>query len=510
MGKYLNYVVCAVVVLIVVELAVSHSRHTRSLVNDLTGGDAQAHAAAATELIKAEQFGDAIAGEPAVSRVKVARALGDVPTGDGVKQTLALLKDTDKTARAQALETLKHIGGKNADTLAALVVGLKDGDVNVRKGTIAALSDVGGAGVTPGLGPRPDVVNAILAIMKTEADARGPGGDVLSKPRFLAEGAGAISVPALIGYLSDKDDGVRSGGADALGKIGDARGITPLVALMRNPATKPDLRRIALGAIALIADPSGEPALTEALSDPNTDNEARAQAARGLGRIATPTAVAALVKLLDDDDLKLRSASVAALTRAGQSDSVRARQSVLDDLTAALRDPRPALRLGACQALAALHAPDANAALIQTLQSNQDRADVRAAAAMALGFPDNQMAVPALLAALNDPDGGVGVAAQRSLQAVGPSAIPALLGVLPQGGPNALYAAQALGRQGTPVLPALQQALNAAPPAQQRWIAVALGEIGTAQALPLLQRIAQSRDTESAYVAQQQINRLAN
>ena len=261
---------------------------------------------------------------------------------------------------------------------------MKDGDVGVRKGAIAAFTDSGSPGVTPGIGPRPDAVKAILAIMKTEADARGPGGDALSKPRFLAQGANALSVPALIGYLSDKDDGVRNGAADALGKIGDARAVAPLVAIARDTTAKPDLRRIALGAVALIADPSGEPALTEAISDPNTDNEARAQAARGLGKIGTASAIATLVKLLDDDDLKLRSASVAALARAGQSDSVRARGSVLDNLTMALRDSRPALRLGACQALAALHAPEANAPLIQTLTSDKDHADVRAAAATAL------------------------------------------------------------------------------------------------------------------------------
>ena len=99
--------------------------------------------------------------------------------------------------------------------------------------------------------------------------------------------------------------------------------------------------------MALIADKSCEPILTEAITDTNTDNEARAQAARGLGKIATPTAIATLVKTLTDDDLKLRSAAVAALARAGQSDSVRTRQSTLKDLMAALRDPNPALKLGA-------------------------------------------------------------------------------------------------------------------------------------------------------------------
>ena len=82
MRKYLNYILFGAVVLLVVGLAVSHSRHTRSLLNDMTGSDPQAHARAATELIKAEQFSDAITGELPATRVKVARALQDLPTGD--------------------------------------------------------------------------------------------------------------------------------------------------------------------------------------------------------------------------------------------------------------------------------------------------------------------------------------------------------------------------------------------------------------------------------------------
>ena len=81
---------------------------------------------------------------------------------------------------------------------------------------------------------------------------------------------------------------------------------------------------------------------------------------------------------------------MAALARAGQSDSVRTRQSALTDLMAALRDPNPALKLGAVQALQGIHAPEANAALTEALQSTQDTPDVRAAAAVALGFPDNR------------------------------------------------------------------------------------------------------------------------
>ena len=134
--------------------------------------------------------------------------------------------------RAQALVTLKAIGAHSQETIDALVIGLKDGDVNIRKGTIAALTAPANQG---GIGPRPDVVKAVLAIIKKEGDARGPGGDVLGSTRFVtAEGANAISVPTLVSYLSEKDDGVKSGAADALGKIGDAGAVPALAAVIHN------------------------------------------------------------------------------------------------------------------------------------------------------------------------------------------------------------------------------------------------------------------------------------
>ena len=505
MRKYLNYIIFGAVVLLVVGLAVSHSRHMNSLVAELSGNDAQAHVHAANELIKAEQFGDAISGELPETRVKAARALQDVPTADGVKQTLVLLKDQDKTVRAQALETLKKIGAHSQETIDALVVGLKDGDVNVRKGTIAALT---APTEQNGIGPLPNVVQAVLAIIKKEGDARGPGGNVLSSPRFLEAGVRGISVPVLIGYLGDKDNGVRGGAADALGKIGDESAVQPLITLLNAPDTTPDLKRIATGAIALIAAPSCEPSLTEAVNNVAADNDARAQATLGLGKIATPTAIATLVHALNDDDLKLRSAAVVALARAGQSDNPAARQTALTSLTGALQDTSASVRLGAAQTLQTLHAPEANSALTQALQGNKDAPDVRAAAATALGYTDNRAGVASLIAALSDSDGSVASAAQQALTAIGPTAVPELLAVLQRGDTDALYAAEALGRQGTPALSALQQAAGTASPVAQRWIAVALGTVGTAEARPALQQLAQSPDNDVKFVAQQQLNRL--
>src|SRR5262249_31967851 len=159
------------------------------------------------------------------------------------------------------------------------------------------------------------------------------------------------------------------GATEALGKTGDPGAIPTLKEAMHKDTAQ--VRRVAIGAIALIADKSGEDALTEAITNPDDDNEARAQAAAGLGKIATPTAIATLIKTLDDTDNKLRSAPVAALARAGRATpDAPVNPQVLSTLIAALKDPRDNVRLGAAQALQTIAAPEATPALIASLQKD--------------------------------------------------------------------------------------------------------------------------------------------
>jgi HEAT repeat protein len=508
--KYLNYIIFGAVVLVVVGLAVNHSRHMRYLVDSLGSSDPQTRKAAAAELIEGEQFMDSITGEPIETRLKAAEALEVLGDDKAVTQLVAFLKDPDKPVRDRVVQALEHIGANSDKNIAALVAGLKDGDTNVRKGTITALTDL-----QNGIGPKPGVVKAIIALMQKEGGARGPGGDVLGSPKFTQNGANQESVPALIAMLKDKDEGVRSGAADALGKIGDARAVPVLKEAMHNDTAQ--VRRVAIGAIALIADKSGEDALTEAIKNPDDDNEARAQAAAGLGKIATPTAVKTLIEALNDDDLKLRSAAVAALARAARpTPNGPTEPAVMVALNASLRDPRSSVRLGTAQALQAIASPETNGALIAMLESDQgDAADpemrtaIRAAAATALGFPGNKAAVAPLIKALSDPAGDVASAAQHALSQIGPDATEALIAVIRRGDTEALYAARALADQGKSALPALQQAARENNPVSQRWAAVALGNMGLSEAQDTLQQLERSSDPDVAFVAKQQLNRMA-
>lgn len=498
--KYLNYILFGLVVLAVVFLAINRSQHLRGLVNGLTSSDPQAQKTAAAELIKEEQFMDSITGEPDATRAKAAEALEQLGNADAVKQLLNLLKDQEKSVRERAVVALEKIGANSPENLKEFVAGLKDGDGNVRKGVITALTTSEG-----GIGPKPGVVKAIVDLMKAEGGARGPGGDVLGSPLFLKGGAATEAVPLLIAQLKDKDEGVRGGATDALGKIGDRSAIPALKEAMHSDT--PQVRRIAIGAIALIADPSGEDALIEALANPDDDNDARAQAAAGLGKIANQTAIASLVKALDDDDNKLRTATVAALARAGRpTPDAKVNPEVLTALTTALRDDRDTVRLGAAQALQVIAAPEANDALIAA--THKDDPDLRQAAVTALGFADNAAAVPTLIQMLKDPDGTVSAAAADALGKIGKSADDALIALLQQGGTDAYYAAQAIAQHGADVLPALEKVASASNPVGQRWAAVALGGTGLSEARPTLQQLAQSTDPDVAYVANEQLNRL--
>lgn len=506
--KYLNYLIFGGIVVVVVGLAALHSHHMHQLVFELTHGTPSERAAAAKELITGEQFADTIAGEPPEMRAQAAVALADLNNADAVKQAVQMLKDQDKIVRDQALRTLKQIGASSTGNIKALVDGLSDSDVNVRQGVIRALTD------PDGIGPRqnPDVVQALVNELKSSSDARGPVGDVLSSKAFDPI-ANSRSVPALLALLDDKDDGVKMGAADALGKIGDPQAVPKLIALLQNPATSTKVRTTVIAAIGLIAAPSSEPVLAQAVENPSVDGEARAQAAAGLGRIASPTAVATLLHALTDYDLNLRSAAISALAEAGRpGETSPPNPAVVQQLLQALSNPRKEVRLGVAQALASVQDPAADAALAHLLATDKQDDDVRAAAATALGFSGNRDAIGPLVEALNDPSGTVAEAATHALGRIGVDAVPKLVSLLAKGGTTAFYASTALGEQldssqGATVLKQLTTALRSSNPTVQRWLAVAIGNTNLPEVKTILEQLAKSPNPDVAYVANQQLNR---
>ncbi len=528
MKRYLNYLIFAAVVLIVVGIAVNHSRSVRALVDTMGSPDSAARSKAALELVKSEQFSDSITGETPETRLHAVDALlslandtsvikgteKDAPDyrAQAVKQCLSLLKDTEKKVREAAVAALKKMDYSAEGNLSALIGGVGDGDSSVRKGVARVLTD------PDGIGPKKPVVEALVEKMKGDGGTRGPGGDVLGSARFLKEGAADIAVPKLLTILTEKDpkdatkfkndEGARSGAAEALGKIGDARAVQPLIDTLKTDT--PTVQRVAIGSIALIADKSGEAALIQAVKDKNADHEARLQAASGLGKIASSDAIATLIAAFDDPDLKMRSAAVTALAHAGRPTLNGPTQpQALNALIAALGSSSENIREGAANALARIAAPEADPALIAAVQNENNDPELRIAAVTALGFPHNKPAVAALIPALSDKDGDVRDVARDALVQIGPEATDALIAVMQAGRTDAFYAAQAVAQQGLPALEPLKKlAADTTHPVGQRWAAVALGDMGIADAGKPLQELAKSTDPDVAYVAQSQLARL--
>ncbi len=497
MKKYLNYIVFLVLVLGVVGLAVSHSRRIHGLVEGMNSGDKQAQANAATELIKAEQFMDAITGETVEARLKATESLEALGTPAAVKQVLPLLKDQDKKVRERAVNTLIAIGLKTPDHVKEMLPGLKDGDNNVKKGCILVFSKVG---------PQSNAIPSLVEYLKKEGDSRASVGTVLGSRLFAKESQ--TSLPLLKPYLEEKDEGVRVATVEAMGKIGDKAVISILNEKMHKDTAQ--VRRVCIGAIALIADVSGELMLTEAINNTDDDDEARSQSAVGLGKIATPTAIDTLLKALNDSDLKLRSVASASIARAGRPKADAPPVGmVLQKCIATLNTGNEITKVGVAQALQGIAAPEANTALISIASNKTLSENLRTVAILALGFPKNAGAVGALVSLLGESDTEIiGSTAQTALATIGESAAPTLIATFQKGDEATAYrSALALARIGVVVLPTLQQAAQSQNTNSQRWAAVALGEMGIAEAHPILKQLKTSSNPDVAHIAREQLYR---
>jgi hypothetical protein len=91
-------------------------------------------------------------------------------------------------------------------------------------------------------------------------------------------------VPDLITALSHKNGNVRRLAASALGKIGDARAVEPLIALLEQEE-KPQVRQYAIKALGRIGDERARPALERILTDPQEKEYNLRAARRALSRL---------------------------------------------------------------------------------------------------------------------------------------------------------------------------------------------------------------------------------
>lgn len=207
-----------------------------------------------------------------------------------------------------------------------------------------------------------------------------------------------------LGY--QKDAGVRKAAAEALGRVGDAAAIGPLITALGDPP----VHETAVDGLVRLHKYSVEP-LIAALTDGSP--EVRAGAASALGSIGDARAVAFLLNGLFDTAADVRRVTVIALCQFGDTRTAGSVGHALGD-----RDPK-----------------------------------VRCVAAGWLWkFGAGLWAEP-LAAALADPDQEVRQAAFWSLARIGdPRAVEGLIGILraPAGSRGSYDAVEALGRSGDP------------------------------------------------------------
>lgn len=368
------------------------------------------------------------------------------------------------------------------DALTGELLVYKDPEV---RGQAATMLGTIGAGLKP-----EEASQAVVPLVKTTAD------DNWAVRRKAAAALGAMGqfallgnvAPTLMARLDDPRSEVRAAAAEALGKI-EAPGV-------RETAAK-TFDTLAAAAAAASAPPAAAPAAAGApaappappATDPKTFRLAEAQSAAnkmGAMLIANTTGAS-------------RELSV-ALIRIGAPG--------VPPLQPALKSPNAGVRLLATQTIAEIGGPGAIPYLASALRDGSS-AEVREVASDALrnAAPESLQSaagavIPALAAALTDPQWQVYYAARDALAKIGAPAVPSLMNAL--GNPDTRVghmAEMALTRIGAPAVSGLVQGLLSANPQVVNWASVSLGEIGEASVTPLAGVIANSGTPVTARAA---------
>lgn len=182
--------------------------------------------------------------------------------------------------------------------------------------------------------------------------------------------------------LSDEDGYVRAAAADALGQIGDARAVEPLIAAMqyRDDRTYED----------------------------SEDTEARCNAAKALGKIGDVKALDDLLRVACDQDMLLASYAIDSLGMLGE-------ERAIPTLVAALKISDMDVPKAACSALKKF-GTRAVLPLIESLESAKGY--WRVYAVKALGSIGDPRATTTIKALLTDEDESMGYHAAAALEQV--------------------------------------------------------------------------------------------
>jgi len=184
------------------------------------------------------------------------------------------------------------------------------------------------------------------------------------------------NVQGLIFALKSKDPTVQYDAAEALGNLGDARAVVPLITALKNDELS-GVRWKAAEALSKIGAPAVD-GLIEALQ--HQDDDVRWKAAIALGEIGDPRGVEPLIALLCDKDRFVKSRAAYALGLIGEA--------AVDPLIRALREGDGNLRWGAAIALGKIRDPRAVEHLIRALADKYENVRAESATSLAgIGKP---------------------------------------------------------------------------------------------------------------------------
>ncbi len=415
------------------------------------------------------------------AREKACRELGTLGDISIVEKIIPVLKDKSPGVRRAAATALGTLGDPRA--VDPLVAAIRDPRQNVRKDIVGALAKLENSRAIDTL---------VQAVRDPDPDVR----------KLAIEGViklGKMCTEQLLGLLQDHSDPIRRETIRALGEIGDARAIQPLVNVLNasnvdSPLAAAALER--LGWSPMDGDERVLYAFARGRSDDvvgdglrsvgplitqlkNIKNTVRRAAAHALGEIGDPAAVPSLIVALKDEAADVREEAARALGTLKDGRAV-------DALVPLFTDDNAEAREAAVHAMGVIADIRGMDALIKATRSPEHH--LRAAAAAALGQMDDPRTVEPLMMLLTDKRHNVRKAASDALVKQGASVVDAMLSSLSHSDPYArVSAAEALGQLADPgAIHGLTTALRDPHELVRRESAKALGYIKDAQAVPAL------------------------
>jgi HEAT repeat protein len=476
-----SYIVVALIAAALIGWLSARYLAKRQLIRSLSSNDMSVRVAAARQLLEMQKLADALPAQPIIRRSKTAEALGEIAAQEGysrlgeeaLRVLGVILQDQEEAPRRWARRALAKQGKRAVPTLmAALSAG-----GGTKDEAVTALQEIG-----PKAAP-------MLRFLLTDGSGRGGAAEALV-------GLGDVGIATLVRACYSHDTGgLRAAGLGNMGLSRIKAAVEP--ALYNLEPLDRSNKGAAISALGLIGDRRAVPKLIPFLEDSGS----REGAVTALGQIGDSRAVEPILNTLPETERRYSNAAILALRRIG----LRAFPALMREL----RSSDVLMRRAAAAALVGSRSAVVTDALAAALRDSD--AEVRASAALALGWKDNLPGVGPLAGALGDPDWRVVDAAVEALGSVGANAVPKLVDVLgdPDQDVTVRYqVARSLAAVGRPAVSPLLGMLSRPDPEVQKWVAVALGEIGDAGAVPLLEGLHEVSEGDLRWVLEEQLRRL--